>query len=143
LVAAVNGCKLLGLAENVSGDALVYQVGPRWTPASDSKWAPFAHLLVGGIKVTQETLDPAEKQKVLETNKDIDPMLAYTLHGKYTTQQESNSLALTAGMGVDFRINPALAIRVASIEYLRSPARIMSGSGFQMTTGMVLRWGTW
>jgi hypothetical protein len=107
------------------------------------KWSPFAHLLVGGLKMTQEVMDPAEKQRVLEANKNLDPMLDYTLHGKYTTQQESNSLAVTAGVGVDYKLNPALAIRVASIEYLRGNAGGTSGSGFQMTTGMVLRWGTW
>jgi hypothetical protein len=70
-------------------------------------------------------------------------MLAYTLHGKYTAQQESSALALTAGMGVDYQVSPAVAIRVANLEYLHSGARTLNGSGFQMTTGMVLRWGTW
>ena len=141
----VNGCKMIGLGENVSGDALLYQVGPRWTPSPGGKWSPFARLLIGGMKLTQETLDPAEKKTVMEANKDLDPMLAYALHGKYTTQQESSALALTAGMGLDYQLHPALAIRVANIEYLRSGARIGTGSGggFQMTTGMVLRWGTW
>jgi len=143
MVLAVNGCKKIGQRENVSGDALVYQLGPRWTPSPEGKWSPFAQLLVGGLKTTQETMDPLEKQRVLNAHKDLDPMLDYTLHGKYTTQQESNALALSAGMGVDYRLNPALAIRVASVEYLRSKAGAISGSGFQMTTGMVLRWGTW
>jgi hypothetical protein len=143
LVATVNGCKMLAQAENVSGDALVYQLGPRWTPSPGGKWSPYAHLLVGGLKVTQETLDPVEKKLVLDANTDLDPMLAYTLHSKYTTQQESNALALTAGMGVDYQVSPAVAIRVANFEYLHSGARTVSGSGFQMTTGMVLRWGTW
>jgi hypothetical protein len=70
-------------------------------------------------------------------------MLDYTLHGKYTTQQETNSFAVTAGVGVDYKLNPALAIRVASIEYLHGNAGISGSSGFQMSTGMVLRWGTW
>ncbi|HXA49197.1 MAG TPA: hypothetical protein VNV86_02770 [Candidatus Acidoferrum sp.] len=143
VVLAVNGCKRLGETANVSGDALLYQLGPRWTPMATGKWSPFAHLLVGGLKMTQEVMDPAEKQLVLEANKNLDPMLDYTLHGKYTTQQESNSLALTAGVGVDYKLNPALAIRVASLEYLRGSAGIANASGFQMTTGMVLRWGTW
>jgi hypothetical protein len=143
MVLAVNGCKRVGERNNVSGDALVYQLGPRWTPLGEGKWSPYAHLLVGGLKMTQEVMDPAEKQRVLDANQNLDPMLDYTLHGKYTTQQESNALALTAGVGVDYKLNPALAIRVASIEYLHSKAGIANGSGFQMSTGMVLRWGTW
>src|SRR4029077_3231793 len=33
VVLSVNGCKRIGESENVSGDALVYQIGPRWTPS--------------------------------------------------------------------------------------------------------------
>jgi hypothetical protein len=143
LVATVNGCKMTGQRENVSGDALVYQLGPRWTPMPGGKWSPYAHLLIGGMKVTQETLDPAEKKRVLDSNNDLDSMLSYTLHSMYTTQQESNALAVTAGMGVDYRVSPAVAIRVANLEYLYGSARLLNGSGFQMSTGMVLRWGTW
>jgi hypothetical protein len=142
MVLAVNGCKRIGERENVSGDVLVYQLGPRWTPSPSGKWSPFAHLLVGGLKATQEVMDPAAKKRMLEANQQLDPMLAYTLHGRYTTQQESNTLAITAGMGLDYKLNPALAFRVASLEYLHGGGSI-AGSGFQMSTGMVLRWGTW
>ena len=143
----VNGCKMLGLPGNTSGDALIFQLGPRWTPAAAGRWSPYAHFLVGGMKLTQEQLDPAKKLTVLEANKDLDPSLDYTLHGQYTTFDESSFLAVTAGMGLDYRLNSALAIRVANFEYLRSGARNLSGvaynNGFQMTTGMVLRIGTW
>ena len=101
----------------------------------------------GGMKVTQEQFDPAKKRAVLEANKDLDPSLDYTLHSQYTTSDESSSLAVTAGMGLDYKLNSALAIRVANFEYLRSGARNLGGvaynNGFQMTTGMVLRLGTW
>ncbi|HEY1495764.1 MAG TPA: hypothetical protein VGF49_14530, partial [Candidatus Solibacter sp.] len=143
----VNGCKMLGLAENTSGDALLVQLGPRWTPAPAGRWFPFAHLLIGGVKVTQERIDPALKRAALEANKDLDPTLDYTLHNQYTTANESSAFAVTAGMGVDYKLNSALAIRVANFEYLRSGARNLGGvaynNGFQMTTGMVLRLGTW
>jgi hypothetical protein len=136
MVLSVSGCKRVEERENMSADALTYQLGPRWTPSPTGKWSPFAHLLVGGLKTTQVTLDPIAKKRALESNQSLDPSLHYTLHNQYVTQQEANTLALTAGMGVDYKLNPALAIRVASVEYLK-------GSGFQMSTGMVLRWGTW
>ena len=105
------------------------------------------HFLVGGIKLTQEQFDPAKKRAVLEVNKDLDPALDYTLHGQYTASEESSFLAVTAGMGLDYKLNSALAIRVANFEYLRSGARNLGGvaynNGFQMTTGMALRLGTW
>ena len=147
LVAAVNGCKMLGLQENVSGDTLLYQVGPRWTPAGDGKWSPYAHLLIGGMKVTQERLDPELKRVVLAANQKLDPSLDYTLHGQYTFTQEANAVALTAGVGVDYKLNAALALRVANLEYLRSRAPSIGGvpygRGLQMSAGMVLRLGTW
>ena len=147
LVASVSGCKMLGLEENVSADTLLYQVGPRWTPSSESKWSPYAHLLIGGMKVTQERLDPALKRIVLAANQNLDPALDYTLHEKYTTTQEVNALALTAGIGVDYKLNSAMALRIANLEYLRSNAPSIGGvpygRGFQMTAGMVLRLGTW
>src|SRR4029077_12327094 len=115
-----NGCKMLELPDPTTGDALVFQVGPRWTPAASGRWSPYAHFLVGGLKVTQEQLDPARKRAVLEANKDLAPALDYTLHRQYTTSEESSWLAVTAGMGIDYKLNSALAIRVANFEYLRS-----------------------
>jgi hypothetical protein len=147
MVASVTGCKMLGLEEDVSGDTLLYQVGPRWTPAAASKWSPYAHLLIGGLKVTQERFDPALKRAVLAANRALPPARSYTLHEQYTSIQTTNALALTAGIGVDYRLNSALALRVANVEYLRSNAPSIGGvpygRGFQMSAGMVLRVGTW
>lgn len=147
MVLAVNGCKLIGLPENVSGDALIYQFGPRWSPAPTGKWSPFAHLLVGGIKVGEERLYPDKKIAVEEANRTLDPVLAYTLHSQYTTSERSSGLAVTAGAGIDFKLNDALAIRVANLDYLHSNLNDINGTpvntGFQFSTGMVLRLGTW
>jgi hypothetical protein len=147
LALVVNGCKLTGLSEDLSGDALIYQIGPRWTPLSTRRWSPYAHLLVGGIKITQEQMDRELKQALEEANKKLDPALAYTLHDQYTRRDEQTGLAITAGTGVDYRLNRALAIRVAKLEYLHSSmpriGGISSASGLQFSTGMVLRIGTW
>ena len=146
LVATVNGCKMVGLPENVSGDTLVYQIGPRWTPAADGKWSPYAHLLVGGMKVTQERLDPVARATLLAAYQ-ADPSGQYKLHDQYTTTSEANAFALTAGVGLDYKLNAALALRVANLEYLRSHAPAIGGvpygQGFRMSAGMVLRLGTW
>ena len=147
LVSAVNGCKMADMDDNVSGDILVYQLGPRWTPSPEGRWSPYAHLLIGGMKVTQERIDPVLKRSALAANQGIDPSLTYTLHEQYTTSREFNSLALTAGAGVDYRLNAALALRIANLEYLKSRAPAIGGvpygRGFQMSAGMVLRLGTW
>jgi hypothetical protein len=147
IVFDVNGCKLIGTDRNVSGDALIYQVGPRWTPMPTGKWSPYAHVLFGGIKVTHEQMFPDKKLIVEEGHKNLDPSLAYTLHEQYTTREESSGVAFTAGTGVDYKLNEALAIRVANVEYLKSTAGNAGGAsysrGLQVTTGLVLRLGTW
>jgi hypothetical protein len=48
---------------------------------------------------------------------------------------------------VDYKINNALAFRVASLEYSHSWTQDLNGvnyqNGLQVTTGLVLRMGTW
>ena len=100
MVLSVSGCKRVEERENVSGDALVYQLGPRWTPSPSGKWSPFAHLLVGGLKTTQETLDPVAKKRVLEANQGMDPMLFYTLH---RSVRDAAGVEHTGGHGGDGR----------------------------------------
>jgi hypothetical protein len=147
LLLDVGGCKLLSLPENFSGDALLYQAGTRWTPNPDGKWSPFVQLLAGGLKVTHEQLDPVEKAAVEPTNPSHDPEVATRLHARYTSAEEANGLAISAGAGVDYKLNAALALRVAQIEYLHSTVRNLGGFGYgtglQWTTGMVLRLGSW
>ena len=69
------------------------------------------------------------------------------LHTEYTQHYETNGFALAAGMGVDYKLNNALAIRVASLDYTRSWTSDLSGVSYQramqFTSGLVLRMGTW
>jgi len=149
LLLDVNGCKLLGLKTNLSGDALFYQVGFRWTPLPDARWSPYVELLFGGVKITHEQLYPPKKQQVeLATpNPTNDSDLAHRLHDLYTSREERNGLAASAGTGVDYKLNAALAIRLAGIEYSRSTLKSLGGlgysNGFQFSSGVVLRLGTW
>lgn len=149
LLLDVNGCNLLGLQRNLSGDALFYQAGARWTPLAEARWSPYVQVLLGGMKVTHEQLNPAKKMEVevRYPNPDNDPDLAHRLHDLYTTDEERNGLAVSAGTGVDYKLNDALAIRVANLEYSRSTVSKLGAlgysSGFQFSTGMVLRLGTW
>jgi hypothetical protein len=145
LVVDVSGCKFIGLEENLSGDSLQYMVGPRWTPAPSRRWSPYLQLLVGGNKITHEQMFP-EKKRLLETR------AAQTgspppLHDEYTKGDESNSFALAAGTGLDLKVNDALAVRLASVEYSRAYVAPHRGLNYstrlQVTTGIVLRIGTW
>jgi hypothetical protein len=106
-----------------------------------------SHVLVGGVKITHEQMYPDVKLAVEQAHQNLDPSLAYTLHDLYTSREETSGVAFTAGTGVDYRLNDVLAIRVASVEYLRSSAGSLGGlsysSGLQLTTGLVVRLGTW
>lgn len=143
----VNGCKLLDLPKNLSGDVLVYQVGPRWSPNPAGRWTPFASLLVGGLKVTHEEFDPAGKVLADASNPLRIPSIANRLHSTYTRQEEADGVAVSAATGVDYRLNRALALRVASLEYMRSSIGDLGGysysNGLQLSAGLVLRIGTW
>jgi hypothetical protein len=147
LVLAVNGCKMLGLPTDFSGDGLVFQAGPRWTPLPTGKWSPFGHVLVGGMKVTQEELFPQKRAALQAANPNLDQALSWELFDQYTSHWESTGLALTAGAGLDYKLNDALALRVLNLEYLYSTVHPVNGTafenGFQFTTGVVLRLGTW
>ncbi len=143
MVLEVDGCKMMDLRENVSGDALTYRIGPRWTPNLDGRWAPFAHVLVGGAKFTQEEMFPSEKER-LELPSGAP---SSSTHALYNRSEETNVFSFAAGSGVDLKLNNALALRVASLEITHNWVKSMGGldysTGVQFSTGLVLRLGSW
>jgi hypothetical protein len=141
LMAEVGGCKLTGLERNVSGDSLTYLIGSRWTPKPAGRWLPSSHLLVGGHKLSLERIDPELQKKYMRSPEDQSKDAAY-LHSLYAQTSETNSLALSAGVGMDMNVNGVLALRLANVEYLRTwvpnPARSDYRNGLRFTTGIVL-----
>ena len=141
----ISGCKMIGLETNLSGDTLTYLAGPRWTPRPSSRWSPFAHLLFGGTRVTEERMYPTLKSVLIESAKrqGKEP----PVHDDYTTKYQADGFSVSAGAGLDVRVNPALAIRLASLEYRRSWLPAMIGRDFEnglaFRTSVVLRMGTW
>jgi hypothetical protein len=146
LIGQLHGCKLTGLGPNLTGDTLTYLAGPRWTPRPSSRWSPYAHVLLGGMKVTQEEMLPDVKA-ALESSGAIKPSADLPPHELYTNAYESNGFAFAAGTGVDLRLNPALALRLANIEYKRSWLPPVNGrdysNGLSFTASMIIRMGTW
>ena len=146
IVVDVNGCKLLDLPTNLSGDSLSYMIGPRWTPSTAGRWNAHAQFLVGGTKLTQERIYPDEKLALFGETGPKGGNL-YATHPQYTKDWETNGFAIAAATGVDYKINNALAFRVASLEYSHSWTQDLNGinyqNGLQVTTGLVLRMGTW
>jgi len=141
----VNGCKLLGLEDNLSGDSLSYLAGARWTPRPMGRWTPHVEILVGGTKLTQELVDP-QVWKAIESSA-AKSESAYILHPLYAKDWETNGFIIQAGSGLDVKLNSALSYRVVNLEYSHSWTKELNGinyqTGLQFTTGLVLHMGTW
>jgi len=145
-VVDVSGCNLLGLEKDRSGDTLTYVTGPRWRFRPDGRWSPYAQFLMGGMKITQEQLHPELRETLALAARQKGSQAAVP-KPEYTSTTDSNSLALSVGGGVDVRLHPAFALRLASLEYRKSWNPPMNGrqynDGLSFSIAMVLRMGTW
>lgn len=125
----VSGCELTGLTDGWSGDTLSYFAGPRWAPHAAQRWSPYVQTLVGGMQVTKEK----------------DRQGSY--NNSTVTQLQNNRFAMSAGAGLDLRVHPALALRVARLEYKHvwglGEGPLSYKNGLSFTFGIVARAGTW
>ncbi len=141
----VGGCKFLDMQKNLSGDSISYMAGTRWSPSPEARWNPHVQFLLGGNKFSQEQMFPERKLalELIADRKGLPP----PIHDDYTVQDDTNGFAVAAGGGLNFKVNSAIAIRVASLDFRRSWARSINGidysNGLQLSAGMVLRMGTW
>jgi len=149
IVGQLSGCALRDMPINVSGDSMTYSIGPRWTPLSERRLSPFAQVLVGGNKLTRYETDPV-RERLLKAEAERKGLKAPATES-YSKADIRHGFALSAGTGIDIRLNPALAFRLASIEYVRSwagapgtaPETRTYNHGLQLSTGVILRMGTW
>lgn len=141
----VGGCRMLNPGANLSGDGLNYLAGSRWTPAPSARWSPHLQFLVGGTKLTWERTVPELKAAYEKLPPDQRPIA--TQRPDYLIHDEASGFALSAGGGLDLRLNRAMALRVASLEYRRAFIADPDGrdnyGGLRMSAGIVLRMGTW
>ena len=142
----VSGCKMLEFGKDWSGDTLTYMVGPRWTPHNASHWTPHVQALVGGTKITQEYQNPTLKAEVADWHP-VNDEGRTAKHDYYSTDWTRDGFAVSAGAGVDYRFNNALALRLADLSYAHSWTSDINGvsyrSAVQLSGGLVLRMGTW
>ncbi len=146
IVLDVGGCKMLDFRDNWSGDALTYMVGPRWTPQTSGRWSPHVQALVGGTKLTQEYLNPVLRAQVADW-KPVNDEGRAAKHAYYNTDWDTAGFAISAGAGVDYKFNNALAVRVGNLEYAHSWTNELNGISYRnavtFSGGLVLRMGTW
>jgi hypothetical protein len=145
IVGNLNGCNMTGLAANHNGGSMIYTAGARWTPMLPGRWHLYVQLLAGGNKVTEDIVLPEQKAALeLKAKKNSTPLPDQS---QYTLQFDSAGSALTAGTGLDFQVNNALAIRLLSVDYTKTWAQNMPSfaapRGWMWKTGVVLRMGTW
>jgi hypothetical protein len=145
-VVDVSGCMLNGLGPNQSGDTFSYLFGPRWSARPSGRLNPYAHVLVGGLKVTQEKVDPVLRDQLTRTAKE-QGRNAYEDHARYAQSWSANGFSMAAGTGMDLRLNPVVALRLANVEYRRSWLPPVQGrdysNGMALTMAVILRTGTW
>jgi len=142
----VGGCTLgNSLPSNWSGDSLTFSTGPQWTWRSSSRWTPRLAFRIGGQKITESYTDPVLKEFLLSTlPPDKKPKDVYF---DYTTPYETTGLMISASGGMDVRLNRALALRLASVDYVHSWLKQLNGRDYsnavRISTGLVLSVGTW
>jgi hypothetical protein len=143
--AEVSGCSFGNFEKNWSGDSLTFSTGPQWISHTSSRWSPHFGMRIGGQKITHDYVDPVIKQRVLKSlpagksSKEV--------HDEYTKVFETTGVSLAISGGVNLRLNRALALRVANVDYIRSWLDPINGydlnQGYRVSTGLVLRMGTW
>jgi hypothetical protein len=141
----VDGCTLLDFQQNVSGDALTYAAGPRWTPNVSRRWIPYAQLFVGGTKITHEHFDPEKNEELIKAAEaEHQPAPE---HYDYKTEVDTNGLTVLAGGGVFYQITNGLLFRVGGLDYQRSSTGRLEGldysGGVRFSMGLALRMGPW
>lgn len=146
IVAEVNGCMLIDMPKNESGDSLSYLIGPRWTPRASKRLSPYVQLLLGGRRITHETDDPAKRKELMDGwNKGTLPH--YPMRRDWAVENQANGFAMAMGGGLDVVMNSALSWRVARLEYthawLPDVDQIHASDGAQFTSGVILRIGSW
>jgi hypothetical protein len=141
----VSGCSIVNFPKQWSGDSLTFTTGPQWILHTSSRWTPYAHVRFGGQKVTEEYIDPellAQAKAGLPPNGNLK-----SVHDLYALDFESTGVSMAIGGGVDIGLNRAMALRLASVDYVRSWLGTINGDdfnrGFRISTGLVLRVGTW
>ena len=66
---------------------------------------------------------------------------------EYTREMESSGLSVAAGAGFDLKLNDAVAVRLAKLDYAHSwinnVCDVNHANQVHFTTGIVIRLGTW
>ena len=112
------------------------------------KISPYAQILIGGRRVTQEIDNGALRTQLMNEWDDGNATLPhYPTRFAWSTENQAMGVAVGAGSGVDWVVTRAFAWRVLNVEYthtwISDVDMIRAQNGIKITTGAVLRIGTW
>jgi hypothetical protein len=145
LVADIGGCNILGLPALQSGDMLHYSIGPRWNSRPTRALNPHAQFLIGGMKISRDLIDIERKQLLEEISKQNGQPMPRA--DKFVDFDAEHRFSISAGAGVDYTLSRAFALRLVSFEYRRAWLPPVGGAdysrGMRLSSGLVLRMGTW
>jgi hypothetical protein len=148
-VGEVSGCLIMGMpAVNQSGDMLFWGGGLRWTPLAAHHVSPYMQTTFGGRRITHETLDTALRKELLdEWDNGGGTLSHYPKRSDYSVELSRYGPALAFGSGFDWVVTRAFAWRMVNVEYshawLGNADLIQAQNSLRITTGAVLRIGTW
>jgi hypothetical protein len=124
----IDGCKLLATTEGYSGDQITYMAGSRWV-GGNARWRPQFQVLLGGQKISQDNPNRPNTS------------------GEIVNVDDVNGFVLGTGFGLSYRVNPAIAVEVANLEYRRSWNGPLNGYDYRnqarFSMGLTVRVGTW
>lgn len=148
-VAELSGCLVMHMpASNQSGDSLFYGGGLRWAPKASHRISPYLQLTFGGNKVTHETDNIRLRNLLLADWNDGNGTLPhYPMRSAWSVQVSHNGPALKLASGLDLVITRPFAWRLFEVEYshawIGDPDNIHPQNAVRISTGAVLRIGTW
>jgi len=149
LVGEVSGCLIMGMpAVNYSGDMLFWGGGVRWTPLAAHHVSPYLQTMFGGRRVTHEILNTELRKELLDAWSDGNGTLPhYPKRSDYSVEVAKIGPALSFGSGFDWVVTRAFAWRMVNVEYshtwMENVDFIQPQNSLRITTGAVLRIGTW
>jgi len=148
-LAEVSGCLIMHMpAADQSGDSLSYGGGLRWTPRAAHRVSPYMQVMFGGKKVTHETDDiPLREKLFAEWDHGNGTLHHYPKRSEWSVEISNNGPALGFGSGFDMVLARPFAWRLLNVEYshtwMGDVVMIRPQNGLRISTGAVLRIGTW
>jgi hypothetical protein len=141
-VVDIEGCKSLFSNKDLSGDSLSYMAGLRYSRQLTDRWTIYGQALAGGTKMTTELFLPEIKKATPSSGEDD-----WVAHAKYTVSRDQSAFSTAIGGGAEYTLNNAFAIRVGTLDYVHNwgvqHSDFMPSDSVRVSTGVVLRLGTW